>query len=105
MSESLDSVEQLNAKVICELMNPEGILQLILVFHFLSQVVEEENRLELERETWASDPNNIDDVVQDASEDFPEENPAAGVDQKIQATADAIAQRCITDKTREGHLW
>ena len=74
------------------------------MFHFLPQVIEEENRLQLEQEAWASDPDNIIDDIIHASEDFPEENPAAGVDQKIQAAADAIAQRCITDKTREGHL-
>jgi len=70
----------------------------------ISQVTEEENLLQLEQEAWASDPNNIDNIIQDASADFPEEKSAAGVDQNIQATAEAIAQRCITDKTREGHL-
>ncbi|KAF8492663.1 hypothetical protein JB92DRAFT_3147445 [Gautieria morchelliformis] len=61
-------------------------------------ILEEQTRLELEQETWASDANNIDDLVHAALEDFPEEKS------KLEDVADAIARRNITDKTRAGHL-
>ncbi|KAF8529976.1 hypothetical protein JB92DRAFT_3092756 [Gautieria morchelliformis] len=54
----------------------------------------EQPRLELEQETWASDANNIDDLVQAALEDFSEEKS------KLEDVADAIARHNITDKTR-----
>jgi len=34
----------------------------------------------------------MDDLIQNASDDFPEEKPVAAADQKIQDAADAIAQ-------------
>jgi len=37
-------------------------------------------------------PNNIDDLIQNASDEFPEEKPVVAADQKIQEAADAIAQ-------------
>jgi hypothetical protein len=66
--------------------------------------VAEETQLELEQEAWSSDVNNIDGLIANVLQDFPDEKPTSEPYQGIQAAADEIAQHCITDKTRAGHL-
>lgn len=68
------------------------------------QIAEQENILDLEEETWASDPNNVDAIIEAALEDFPERKPRNPAEQHVQEAADAITRRSITDKTRKGHL-
>jgi hypothetical protein len=48
--------------------------------------------------------NNIDALIESALQDFPDEKPTSELYQGIQAAADEIARRSITDKTRAGHL-
>ncbi|KAF8585720.1 hypothetical protein K439DRAFT_1660130 [Ramaria rubella] len=69
-----------------------------------AEIIAEETRLQLEDETWASDANNIDALIESALQDFPDEKPTSEKYQGIQSAADEIAQHCITDKTRAGHL-
>ncbi|KAF8580376.1 hypothetical protein K439DRAFT_1619840 [Ramaria rubella] len=69
-----------------------------------AEIIAEETQLQLEDETWASDANNIDALIESALQDFPDEKPTSEKYQSIQSAADEIAQHCITDKTRAGHL-
>ncbi|KAF8577811.1 hypothetical protein K439DRAFT_1621820 [Ramaria rubella] len=56
---------------------------------WLLQIIAEETRLQLEDETWASDANNIDALIESALQDFPDKKPSS---EKYQ------------DKNRAGHL-
>jgi hypothetical protein len=69
------------------------------------QVFEEQLTLELEQETWASDSNNIDNIIHMTMDDFPEDKVLNAEDRKLFETADSIAKHSITDKTRAGHIW
>ncbi|KAF8583866.1 hypothetical protein K439DRAFT_1617202 [Ramaria rubella] len=69
-----------------------------------AEIIAEETWLQLKDETWASDANNIDALIESALQDFPDEKPTSEKYQGIQSAADEIAQRCITDKTCAGHL-
>ncbi|KIJ53049.1 hypothetical protein M422DRAFT_243021 [Sphaerobolus stellatus SS14] len=69
---------------------------------FKVEVLQEQNKLDLEDEAWQAD--NPEELFQMTADDFPDEKPCTSDEQKLLDAAELITRNHITDRTQTGHL-